>query len=430
MTNQSQKTFGIIIAIVCMVPILLLSQQISIDTETRQVVFGNSKLVATLDYNYKASIRSLLVNGSETIDPQKAIHASFKGGKTSHTTLQLKQQPLLTQTKNGFSLSRIVYGDQSLTFSETWTFKVTANDIVWDITRICSASHLLEEQAFPVFPFKSISLWEGAYQDYGGLAWFYLFNKPLDTYGAYSKTAKFWNSKTGNGLSVAVEAPGQQVAMTYTRTKKDALDYSITISKEQVRPRYDSAINRRLFLRDKIDVWAPASLARGTTKQQLHLAWFDFDKNYGRGKLVGVNGEQVAGVLNTIARIGVIGKKHFGGNSWHTPYGPICLHEQYIAQMGLGINDENYLSGYKDCLDYYRDHAIKPDGRVWPRWAYSNEDMMPGEMNDKGFYEAQWATCWTPIPIWLPMFRNSMIKRVIWNGCGHIKFPAKKHSTG
>jgi len=34
-----------------------------------------------------------------------------------------------------------------------------------------------------------------------------------------------------------------------------------------------------------------------------------------------------------------IDKKHFGGNSWHTPYGPICLHEQYIGEMGLAIND-------------------------------------------------------------------------------------------
>ncbi len=95
-------------------------------------------------------------------------------------------------------------------------------------------------------------------------------------------------------------------------------------------------------------------------------------------------------VLNTIARIGVIDSLHFGGNSWHTPYGPICLHEQYIAQLGLGINDPAYLNGYKSCLDFYRDHAILPDGRVYPRWAYTNEDAMPGRFNKDGFYEAQW----------------------------------------
>ena len=75
---------------------------------------------------------------------------------------------------------------------------------------------------------------------------------------------------------------------------------------------------------------------------------------------MGINGEQVSAVLNTIARIGVIDKQHFGGNSWHTPYGPICLHEQYIAQMGLAINDKTYLKGYQQCLDFYRDNAIKP----------------------------------------------------------------------
>jgi hypothetical protein len=48
------------------------------------------------------------------------------------------------------------------------------------------------------------------------------------------------------------------------------------------------------------------------------------------------------------------------------------------------------LKGYQECLVYYRDNAIKLDGRVWPRWAYSNEDAMSKGFTDKGFYEAQW----------------------------------------
>jgi hypothetical protein len=32
----------------------------------------------------------------------------------------------------------------------------------------------------------------------------------------------------------------------------------------------------------------------------------------------------------------------------------------------MAINDENYVAGYRECLDYYRDHAIEPDGRVAP----------------------------------------------------------------
>ena len=95
-------------------------------------------------------------------------------------------------------------------------------------------------------------------------------------------------------------------------------------------------------------------------------------------------------VLNTIARIGVIDEKHFGGNNWHTPYGPVCLHEQYIAQFAIGIDDDTYTEGYKRCLDFYRDHAIQSDGRVLARWAYLDEDAMPGTVTKEGFYEAQW----------------------------------------
>jgi hypothetical protein len=62
----------------------------------------------------------------------------------------------------------------------------------------------VEQQGLPVFNFKDMNIWEGAYQDYGGLAWFYLFNKKLDTYGVHSSSSKFWNSKTGNGLTISM----------------------------------------------------------------------------------------------------------------------------------------------------------------------------------------------------------------------------------
>ena len=232
--------------------------------------------------------------------------------------------------------------------------------------------------------------WEGAYQDYGGLAWFYLFNKKLDTYGVHSSSSEFWNSKTGNGLIVSVDAPGRQVAMDYSRTAEDKLAYTIAVAQNEMVPRFDSGTQRRRFIRDSADVWAPIAMSAGKTSQAITLSYFDCKEQFDRGNLIGINGEQVNAVLNTIARIGVIDKQHFGGNSWHTPYGPICLHEQYIAQMGLAINDSNYLKGYRQCLDFYRDNAITTDGRVWPRWAYSNEDAMPGKFTDKGFYEAQW----------------------------------------
>ena len=366
------------------------AQYIKNDPAKKTIVFGNKTLQLTLDYNARANISALKVNGQLVIDGPAGIYSAIKTKKTTYTTLQLAADPVVTTTDNTITIAGIVYGDQDLTIKETWLFTLAGDKLRFAIDRSLSKAMLVEEAALPMFMFKRIDTWEGAYQGYGGLAWFYLFNKKADTYGVHASSTKFWNSKTGNGLSVAIDAPGSRVAMSYSRTMDDQLAYSISMAQNELQPRFDSGTQRRRYLRDSTDVWAPITMDASKTSESITLAYFDFNKEYGRGKLTGINGEEVSSVLNTIARIGVIDKQHFGGNSWHTPYGPICLHEQYIAQMGLGINDPDYLKGYQECLDFYRDNAIKPDGRVWPRWAYTNEDMMPGEVTDKGFYEAQW----------------------------------------
>jgi len=359
------------------------------NVQRKQVIFGNEKMRITLDYDGKAAISSLLLNGQEVLDTA-GIYSSINTQKGSYSSLHLLADPMVKISAHSIVVSGIAYGDARVSIKETWKFGVSANELTFTIDRTLSRPILAEQGGMPVFTFNSIHTWEGAYQGYGGLAWFYLFNKPLDTYGVHSRSSEFWNSKTGNGLSVVVDAPGREVAMQYSRTQDDKLLYGITVSAHEMLPRLDSGTHRRRYLRDRTDVWAPFEIGAGAGSQRVTLSYFNFKEKYGRGKFAGVETDEVSAVLNTIARIGVIDKEHFGGNSWHTPYGPICLHEQYIAQMGLAINDEKYLKGYQQCLDYYRDHAIKPDGRVWPRWAYSNEDMMPGEGSDKGFYEAQW----------------------------------------
>jgi hypothetical protein len=364
--------------------------QINNDAKEKKIVFGNGKIAITLDYHKKANISLLTINGKQVIEGNAGVYSSIRTKHESYSSLQLSSDPAVKIANNVINIIGIKYGDKSLAINENWTFSIGKNNIKWDVDRTLSKAIVAEQVGFPVFMFNSVDTWEGAYQDYGGLAWFYLFNKKLDTYGVHSNASDFWDSKTGNGLTIAVAAAGKQVAMTYSRTAADKMACTIGLSQNEMQPRFDPDTHRRRFVRDTMDVWAPIELSAGKSSQSITLSHFDFEEKYGRGKLVGINGEQVSAVLNTIARIGVIDKQHFGGNSWHTPYGPICLHEQYIAQMGLAINDPNYLKGYQQCLDYYRDNAIKADGRVWPRWAYSNEDAMPQGFTDKGFYEAQW----------------------------------------
>lgn len=356
----------------------------------KRVVFGNKKLQMTLEYGKKAVLSSVIINGQEVVAQGSGLYSGIRTSVKSYSTLSVTNQPLLSTGKNSIVLKNIKYGEGPYSIIEDWKFTITDNNIQLDIDRLTSNNITVEKAEFPAINFNSMDVWEGAYQDYGGLAWFYLFNKQQDTYGVHSQSSRFWNSKTNNGLSVEVVSPGQQIAMDYSRTKDNKLAYTVAVSSKEIIPRFDSGTHRRRYVRDTTDIWSPVTINAGKIHQRISFSPFDFEERFGRGRLVGVNQDQVSAVLNTIARIGVIDKKHFGGNSWHTPYGPICLHEQYIAQMGLGINDPAYLKGYRECLDFYRDNAIKPDGRVWPRWAYSNEDAMPKAYTDKGFYEAQW----------------------------------------
>jgi hypothetical protein len=366
------------------------TQTIKNDLQGKKISFGNNKISLVLDYDRKVNISSLTVNGQQVIAGEAGIYSQIATSAGTWSTLHLSSDPLIKVINNQILITHLSYGDGKWRISENWTFTLTDDSITFHIDRTVSGSVAAEKVSFPAFIFQDTAVWEGAYQDYGGLAWFYLFNQRLDTYGVHSRSSRFWNSRTGNGLTVSVNAPGSQVAMDYSRTAADKLAYTIGISPKEMLPRFDSGTHRRRYIRDRTDVWAPFQISAGRTSQSITLTPFSFKEQFNRGGMVGLNGDQVSAVLNTIARIGVIDKEHFGGNSWHTPYGPICLHEQYIAQLGLAIDDSNYLNGYRQCLDFYRDHAIKPDGRVWARWAYSDEDAMAGEISDKGFYEAQW----------------------------------------
>jgi hypothetical protein len=366
------------------------------ERDSEIVTITTSKISMALDFGslndtgYKAGIINLTVNGSEVLNAGDGIYTSVKVNGRIYSSMRLSKRPVMTQTADRLILTGISYGDSDLAINETWTFIKKNETIQWEIERNFSKPVMAEEAAMPVINFAGMTTWEGAYQGYGGVAWFYLFNNRRDTYGVHTASSDFWNSTTNNGLRITVDAPEKKIAMSYTRDIDNRLSCAITVSDHEMLPLADSGTHRRRFVTTGLPVWAPFHLTAGTTNARLTFSYFNFSEKYGRGTLAGIDSNRVNAVLNTIARIGVIDSLHFGGNSWHTPYGPICLHEQYIAALGLGINDPAYLRGYESCLDFYRDHAILPDGRVYPRWAYTNEDAMPRRFNQDGFYEAQW----------------------------------------
>lgn len=365
--------------------------QISISNRSADIIiFGNGKLKVTLDYASKCVVTGMEVNGESVLSNKLGIFSEIRTSDATYSTRKLAASPKVKIQKNSVTLSGISYGEDKAPINEVWTFLITETDIRFDIERTVSKPIMAEEVSFPSINFNSINTWDGSFLGYGGLAWFYLFNEKLCTYGVHTGSSVFWNSTTGNGLKIEASVPGKQVASKFTRSNDDQLIYAVSVSDSDMKYRYDAGTNRRRFVRGKTDVWDSFQLSEGKYAESVTFSWVNYKEEYNRGHLAGINGNQVTNLANTIARIGVIDAKHFGGNSWHTPYGPICLHEQYIGQMGIAINDPNYLEGYKQCLDYYRDNAILPDGRVISRWAYTDEDAMQGTATPKGFYEAQW----------------------------------------
>ncbi|MGV8090841.1 MAG: hypothetical protein AB2L24_03095 [Mangrovibacterium sp.] len=358
--------------------------------EEKVVTFGNKKLKMTLDYNFKCVVTDMEVNGESVISNGSGMYSAIRTPGATYTTCKLPASPIVKTGLNRITISNIGYGENNAPINETWKFSLSDTTIRFDIERTVSKPVAVEEVFFPCINFNSINTWEGAFLDFGGVAWFYLFNEKLCTYGVHSGTSVFWNSSTGNGMVISASSPGKQVVSKFTRSWADELVYAVSVSDHEMGYRYEPPSKRSRFIRGKTDVWDPFTLPAGKSVESVRFSWLDYRKEYDRGHLAGLNGDQVTKLLNTAARIGVIDAKHFGGNSWHTPYGPICLHEQYIAQLGIAINDKNYLEGYKQCLDYYRDQAIQPDGRVLARWAYLDIDAMPGKITPEGFYEAQW----------------------------------------
>jgi len=393
------------------------------DTKSKVITFGNSKISITLDYNQKCNVTCLEVNKQKVIEGQSGIFSQVKAFNKTYSSLHLNVSPKVVVTGYTVKVNDIDYGDNDLKFSENWKFTITDNNIVFNIERTFPKSFTADQVSFPSFNFKSINTWEGAFLEFGGLAWFYLFTEKQFTYGVHSNYSAFWNSKTGNGLKINASSPGKKIASSFTRDKNDQLVYDVAVSDKEMIPRYDSGTNRRRFTRGMTDVWSGFDIAKGKVSQTITLTPFNYQKEYNKGKFVGIDGDRVTSVLNTIARIGVIDAKHFGGNSWHTPYGPICLHEQYIAQIGEAVNDERYLTGYKECLDFYRDNAIKPDGRVIARWAYENGDAMKGTVTPEGFYEAQWGYLMDSNPDFVTNVAE------LYDLCGDKKWVAKQQSA-
>ncbi len=359
---------------------------IQLDGERKLVTLtdGQGQLALRLNYDGRCVLDQVIVRGHEVV-AESGVASGIRMDGQWFTTKTGISSPAVAIKKNAVIVTGIVFGQLRNEIHETWKFTVQSDRILWQITRKYSTAAILEDAAFPEWDFSSMSTWTGGLLDNGGVVWNKYLETPNATYGAHAGTVTFWNREQNDCLRITPALSKDQFGtVRFSHQTNNVFSFNYVLSSAEQKPKH--GLNR--YLSDRQDLWAPFQVEAGEVTVGFTLQALDYDKTYDWGTFKGLNGGSIRELLNTVARYGVIDSKLVGGNGWRSGY--ICLHEQWFGQIGAALAEPDYIANYSKTLDYYRDHAIEPDGRVKSRWCYGAWDAMPGTYDTNGFYEAQW----------------------------------------
>jgi hypothetical protein len=345
----------------------------------------HGKLSLLLDCNNRCTISEIKVTGHQVATHGSGAFSSVMINGKLFTTLSDIDSPTVTHSGEIVTVDNIVFGKEEGQITEQWTFRPDSDFVDWTISRDYQGNMTLDDTGFPGWSFEGMNTWDGAMLGTGGVAWSKFFDKVNASLGSHTGKVVFWNREKDMALGIEpVKTTGSQVAIRFSRQPDNSFTLNYTVSEDELRTKNFLA----RFIIDRQDIWDSFD-SRGRMTITYRLKASGYNEIGSRGKIAGINTASVENVLNTIARVGVVDEKLMGSNNWHLDMGFVCLHEHWVAQMGLAIDDPCYTENYRKTLDYFRDHAIKPDGDVMDRWAYRIWDSEPGTFRN-GFYECQW----------------------------------------
>jgi len=361
--------------------------EIKHDPKTRTIVISvPSRLLSiTIDYSKGCSVKQLNLKGKNVLS-SSGVYTGISTGDATYTSGGGSGQISVKETADGIRLSGIRYGGVQTGASESWDFKLSGDKIRWDISREYAQNALLEDMAFPKWNFADLSVWKGGIIDNGGMVWCKYLRNVNDTYGVHTGGVTFWNADSGDGLRIAAKpGTGSEIASKYSHSAQHEFTFTQLVTDARLEQRY----NLSRFVGQKADVFAPFEVKKGKAAISFELQYVDYQKEYSRGLLPGIDAVAVRELLNTTGRYGVVDNNIIGANGWLTNWK--CLHEPFFAQIGMALNDPDYTRNMSATLDQERDLAVLPDGRVLSRWHNVPGDEIPGTYNSKtGYYEAMW----------------------------------------
>ncbi len=357
---------------------------------------ATGSLVLRLNGDGRCLLDQVTVRGGEVVSPDTGVGSAIKVAGQWHTTRSGIPSPRLAVAGDNVTVSDIRYGGGGVPVLETWHFAVQRASIVWRIDRDYLAGGTLEDTGFPGWDFRDMQTWTGGLLGHGGVAWSKLFDQPNASYGIHNGEVTFWSKTRRAGLSIVPRVPGgEHVAVRFSRQPSGifSLNYSVTD------PELATRHGHSRFLHDRQDVWAPFAVTRGRVSIEFTLRAFDSDQAFDRGTFASLDSAAIGELCHTIARIGAVDERVHGSNGHYSDVA--VLHEPWIAQLGLAIDDAAYFRAYAETLDFQREHALAPDGRVKSRWAGTPGDAIPGSYDAHGFYEAQWGYLMDSQPSWV-----------------------------
>ena len=354
-------------------------------TKTITITTPDQKLSISVDYSKGCIIKQVALKNSNTLSASGVYTGITTGTKTASSANQTGHITI-RKTPEGISLNGITYGTDAVQIKEAWNFNLKGDKIRWDITRDYSATTNLEDMAFPKWNFTDLSVWKGGIIDNGGMVWCKYLKQINDTYGVHTGGVTFWNAASGDALRISPQpGNGSEMASKYSHSENGEFTFTQLVTDSALRQRHH--LSR--FVSQKYDVFAPFQVKKGRVKLSLELQYVDYNKEYARGTLPGIDAAAVRELLNTTGRYGVVDNNIVGANGWLTNWK--CLHEPFFAQIGMALNDPRYIKNLAATLDQERDQAMLDDGRVLSRWHDVPGDEIPGTYNAQtGYYEAMW----------------------------------------
>ena len=328
------------------------------DAKNRQIAIsdGTGNLILRLRYEHQCTLDSVRVGGREVVREDTGVCSAVKVGGAWFTTRAGIETPAVDVTNDTVTVTGIRFGGGGASVVESWRFEARAGGIEWTIERECAPGVALEDSYQPGFDFADMSTWTGALLGTGGVAWCRLFDAPNASYGVHTGDATYWRAAERACLRIEAEpGAGQVVATRFSRQPSGVFSANLTISAVEMIPK--NGLSR--FLHDRQDVWRPFE-APARSSVRLVLSAPSLDEVSARWDFVGIDGAAVRAVRDTIARAGVIDMGIIGSNSYYSDCA--VLHEPWIAQMGILIDDPNYLANMARMIDLQRERRSPPTG--------------------------------------------------------------------